>query len=81
MGSAATMTDCEILRIDKKAMVAALHREHAFSDLFVTYLLARTSVMRKISSTSCSTPAKSAWREFSFCWPILAKKACGNRGS
>jgi len=41
MGSAATMTDCEILRIDKKAMVAALHREHAFSDLFVTYLLAR----------------------------------------
>src|SRR4030088_1285149 len=41
MGSAAAMTDCEILRIDKKAMVTALHREHAFSDLFVAYLLAR----------------------------------------
>src|SRR6202040_2364652 len=41
MGSAAAMTDCEILRIDKKAMMSALHREHAFSDLFVAYLLAR----------------------------------------
>ena len=41
MGSAVAMTDCEILRIDKKAMMNALHREHAFSDLFVTYLLAR----------------------------------------
>src|SRR5450755_3954317 len=41
MGSAAAMTDCEIQRIEKKAMIAALHREHAFSDLFVAYLLAR----------------------------------------
>jgi CRP-like cAMP-binding protein len=35
------MTDCEILRIDKMAMMLALHREHTFSDLFVAYLLAR----------------------------------------
>jgi CRP/FNR family cyclic AMP-dependent transcriptional regulator len=41
MGSAAAITGCEILRIDKKAMMSALHREHAFSDLFVAYLLAR----------------------------------------
>jgi CRP/FNR family cyclic AMP-dependent transcriptional regulator len=41
MGSATAMTDCELLQIDKKAMMLALHREHAFSDLFVTYLLAR----------------------------------------
>ena len=41
MGSASAMTDCEIQRIEKKAMVAALHREHAFSDMFVAYLLAR----------------------------------------
>jgi CRP/FNR family cyclic AMP-dependent transcriptional regulator len=41
MGSASTMTDCELLRIDKKAMMLALHREHTFSDLFVAYLLAR----------------------------------------
>ena len=41
MGSATALTDCELLRIDKKAMILALHREHAFSDLFVAYLLAR----------------------------------------
>jgi CRP/FNR family cyclic AMP-dependent transcriptional regulator len=41
MGSAVAMTDCELLRIDKKAMMEALHREHSFSDLFVAYLLAR----------------------------------------
>ena len=41
MGSATAMTDCGILRIDKKAMMEALHREHAFSDLFVGYLLSR----------------------------------------
>jgi CRP-like cAMP-binding protein len=41
MGFATAMTDCELLRIDKKAMMLALHREHTFSDLFVAYLLAR----------------------------------------
>ena len=41
MGSATAMTDCELLRIEKKAMMLALHREHTFSDLFVGYLLAR----------------------------------------
>jgi CRP/FNR family transcriptional regulator, cyclic AMP receptor protein len=41
MGSAAAMTDCDLLRVDKKVMMGALHREHAFSDMFVAYLLAR----------------------------------------
>ena len=41
MGSATAMTDCELLRIDRKEMMLALHQEHTFSDLFVAYLLAR----------------------------------------
>jgi CRP/FNR family cyclic AMP-dependent transcriptional regulator len=41
MCSAAAMTDCEILRVDKKTMMDALHREPAFSEMFVAYLLAR----------------------------------------
>ena len=41
MGSAAAMTACEVLRVDKQAMMEALHREHAFSDMFVAYLLSR----------------------------------------
>src|SRR6202051_474389 len=41
MGSAAAMTDCAVLRIEKKAMVDTLHREQTLSDLFVAYLLTR----------------------------------------
>jgi CRP/FNR family transcriptional regulator, cyclic AMP receptor protein len=41
MGSAAAMSPCEILQVTKAAMVEALHREHAFSDMFVAHLLAR----------------------------------------
>ena len=41
MGSASALTDCELLRVEKKAMMDALHRESALADLFVAYLLAR----------------------------------------
>ena len=41
MGSAVAMTDCEILRVEKKAMIDVLHREPAFSERFVAYLLGR----------------------------------------
>jgi len=39
--SATAMTDCSVMRIEKKSMIDVLHREHAFSDMFVSYLLAR----------------------------------------
>jgi CRP/FNR family cyclic AMP-dependent transcriptional regulator len=39
--SATAMTDCSVMRIDKKSMIEALHRESAFSEMFVAYLLAR----------------------------------------
>ena len=39
--SATAMTDCSVMKIDKKSMVEVLHREHAFSDMFVAYLLTR----------------------------------------
>src|SRR5438034_6448056 len=38
---ATAMTDCSVMRIDKNAMVTVLHREHAFFDMFVAYLLTR----------------------------------------
>jgi CRP-like cAMP-binding protein len=41
MAAATAMTDCELLRIEKKAMIAVLHREHGWSDMFVAYLLTR----------------------------------------
>jgi len=41
MSAATAMTDCDLLRIEKKAMIEVLHREHALSDMFVAYLLTR----------------------------------------
>jgi CRP/FNR family transcriptional regulator, cyclic AMP receptor protein len=41
MGSAIAMTDCELMRIDKKAMMLALGREHRLSDVFTAHLLGR----------------------------------------
>ncbi len=41
MGSASAMTECTILRIERESMVQSLRREHSFSDLFVSHLLAR----------------------------------------
>jgi CRP-like cAMP-binding protein len=41
MASATALTACRLLRIEKKSMMLALHREHTFSDLFIAYLLTR----------------------------------------
>ena len=41
MGSATSMTDCELMQIDKKAMMLALRREHTLSDMFTAHLLGR----------------------------------------
>jgi CRP/FNR family cyclic AMP-dependent transcriptional regulator len=36
------MTECEIMRLEKAAIVRVLHEEPAFSEIFVSHLLART---------------------------------------
>jgi CRP-like cAMP-binding protein len=41
MCSANAMTDCSLMRIEKKSMMQVIHRERAFSDMFVAYLLTR----------------------------------------
>jgi CRP-like cAMP-binding protein len=41
MCSATAIADCSVMRIDKKSMMEVIHREHAFSDMFVAYLLTR----------------------------------------
>jgi CRP-like cAMP-binding protein len=41
MCTATAMTDCTVTQIDKKSMMEVLHREHAFPDMFVAYLLTR----------------------------------------
>jgi CRP/FNR family transcriptional regulator, cyclic AMP receptor protein len=43
MASACAVTDCSVLKIEKQAMLDVIHKEHAFSDLLVTYLIRRNS--------------------------------------
>lgn len=42
MSTVRAMTDAAIMRLDKSAMLAIIHKEPAFSDKFMAHLLART---------------------------------------
>lgn len=39
MATATALTDCKLMRIEKKTMLDVLHAEHEFSDMFVEHLL------------------------------------------
>ena len=42
MATATAMTECEIARLEKAAIIRVLHEEPAFSEMFVSHLLERT---------------------------------------
>ena len=42
MATATAMTECEVMQLEKEAIVRILHDEPAFSEMFVAHLLART---------------------------------------
>jgi CRP/FNR family cyclic AMP-dependent transcriptional regulator len=42
MATAAAMTECEIMRLEKSAMIRVLLEEPTFSEMFISHLLART---------------------------------------
>ena len=42
MATASAMTDCEIMRLEKAAIMRALHDEPTFSEMFVSHILLRT---------------------------------------
>lgn len=74
MATASALTDCAVMQIPKAEILRVIHDEPEFADLFILYMLARTAASRRISSISCSTQAKSAWRERCCCWLISARK-------
>jgi CRP/FNR family cyclic AMP-dependent transcriptional regulator len=43
MVTATGLTRCTLMRIEREEMVRVLHEEHAFADVFVTFLLARNA--------------------------------------
>jgi len=42
LATATAMTECQIMRLEKAVMIRVLHEEPAFSEMFVSHLLART---------------------------------------
>jgi CRP/FNR family cyclic AMP-dependent transcriptional regulator len=42
LATATAMAECEIMRVEKAAMIRVLHDEPGFSGMFVSHLLART---------------------------------------
>ena len=42
MATATAITPCSALKIDRAEMIRAMHEEHAFSDLFLKFLLERS---------------------------------------
>ena len=43
LATVTAITDCEIMRLEKSTMARVLHDEPAFSEMFVSHLLARTT--------------------------------------
>ena len=42
IATAAAMMDCEVMQLQKHAIIRVLHDEPAFSELFISYILTRT---------------------------------------
>ena len=74
-GSATAMTDCELLRIDKKAMIEALRREHTFSDLFVACLVTRNIRYEEDFVDKLFVSAKRGELGFCSCLLVSARNA------
>jgi CRP/FNR family transcriptional regulator, cyclic AMP receptor protein len=47
IATTAAIEDCVITRLDKAVMVATIHNEPDFSELFMAYLLNRNSRIRR----------------------------------
>lgn len=42
LATASTMTECEVMRLEKSAMIRVLHEQPLFSEMFIAHLLSRT---------------------------------------
>ena len=62
MATATALTACTALKIDRKEMIRVMHEEHAFSDLFLSFLLSAVCESRLIWSISFSIPVRNGWR-------------------
>jgi len=70
-----SMEACVITSITKEAMIAAIHNEPKFSELFMAYLLTRNSRVEEDLIDQLLIQARSDSRAFFCCSRISEKKA------
>ena len=73
------MEECLLTIITKTAMLAALHSEPKFSEMFMAYLLTRNSRIEEDLIDQLFNRAKSGWRACCSCWRISGRRASRNR--
>jgi CRP/FNR family transcriptional regulator, cyclic AMP receptor protein len=82
LATATAMTDCEVMRLEKAAMISVLHEEPAFSELFVSHLLARTiRVEADYLVDQLFNSSESAWHGPFFYWLILVRRVSPSQSS
>ena len=79
MGSATALTDCKVMRIESKAMMLALHREHTLSDMFTAYLLGRNIRYEEDLVDQLFNSSEKRLARLLCCWRISAKKESQKR--
>ena len=79
ISTAMAISDAIIARLEKSAIVKLIHDEPAFSEMFIAHLSVGPSVLKPISSISCSIRVRSVSPECSCCWRTSARKANPSR--
>jgi hypothetical protein len=74
ISTASAVTDCTLFRIEMALMVRLLHEQQGIADCSLRTCFHATFDLKGIWSTSFSTPVRSAWPGFSYCWRILASR-------
>jgi hypothetical protein len=73
------MEDCVITTITKDAMIAALHDEPKFSELFMAYLLTQNSRIEEDLIDQLSIRARSGLPACCCCWRTSGRTASRSR--
>jgi len=75
------MEDCLITAITKVAMIAAIHDEPQFSELFMAYLLTRNSRIEEDLIDQLFNSSERRLARLLYCLPILARKVSRSRSA
>ena len=79
IATARAVDECVVTRLEKTTMIATVHNEAEFSELFMSYLLTRNSRIEEDLIDQCSIRARSGSPGFSFSLRISARKAGRSR--